>query len=120
VERCLDSAGNVGSFLSGGLDSSTVTGMLAELSERQAPAFAIGFAADGYDEMAFARITARHFGVTLNEYYVTPQDVVDALPAIATSYDEPFGNSSALPAYFCARMAKVHGMDTLLAGDGGD
>lgn len=121
VQKCLPANGKqVGAFLSGGLDSSTVTGMLAELSERQAAAYSIGFAADGYDEMAYARISARHFGVALNEYYVTPEDVVNALPTIATSYDEPFGNSSALPAYFCAKMAVENGVDVLLAGDGGD
>lgn len=120
VERSLVDAGKIGSFLSGGLDSSTVTGVLAELSEHSTAAYSIGFSADGYDEMAYARITARHFGVELNEYYVTPQDVVDALPMIATSYDEPFGNSSALPAYFCAKMAAENGVTTLLAGDGGD
>lgn len=120
VEKCLPGAGKVGSFLSGGLDSSTVTGFLAELAPGQAAAYSIGFAAEGYDEMAFARITARHFGVELNEYYVTPEDVVDALPTIATSYDEPFGNSSALPAYFCAKMAAENGVATLFAGDGGD
>lgn len=120
VDNCLADAGKVGSFLSGGLDSSTVTGLLAEASKHQATAYSIGFSAKGYDEMAYARITARHFDVELNEYYVTPQDVVDALPMIATSYDEPFGNSSALPAYFCAKMAAENGVDTLLAGDGGD
>lgn len=120
VEKCLTDTGKIGSFLSGGLDSSTVTGFLAELREGQAAAYSIGFAAEGYDEMAFARITANHFGVELNEYYVTPEDVVDELPTIATSYDEPFGNSSALPAYFCAKMAAENGVDTLFAGDGGD
>jgi len=120
VENCLTDSGKVGSFLSGGLDSSTVTGMLAELSGSSAEAYSIGFSAEGYDEMAYARITARHFGVRLNEYYVTPQDVVDALPMIATSFDEPFGNSSALPAYFCAKMAAENGVAALLAGDGGD
>jgi asparagine synthase (glutamine-hydrolysing) len=120
VENCLPAAGKVGSFLSGGLDSSTVTGLLAEVGGGKAEAYSIGFSAKGYDEMAFARITARHFGVQLNEYYVTPQDVVDALPIIATNYDEPFGNSSALPAYFCAKMAVENGAATLLAGDGGD
>ena len=70
--------------------------------------------------MAYARLTAEHFGIRLHEYYVTPDDVVAALPALAASYDEPFGNSSALPAYFCARMAEKDGVDTLLAGDGGD
>lgn len=120
VKNTLPAEGKVGAFLSGGLDSSTVTGILSEVSDTQTQAYSIGFSAEGYDEMPFARITAKHFGVNLNEYYVTPQDVVDALPMIATSYDEPFGNSSALPAYFCARMAQRDGVHTLLAGDGGD
>ena len=120
LNNTLPEQGKVGAFLSGGLDSSTVTGVMAELERADAQAYSIGFSAEGYDEMAFARITAEHFGVKLNEYYVTPQDVVDALPLIATSYDEPFGNSSALPAYFCASMAAQNGVDTLLAGDGGD
>jgi len=120
VENCLSGVGKFASFLSGGLDSSTVTGLLAQATKRETEAYSIGFSVEGYDEMAYARITARHFGVKLNEYYVTPQDVVDALPMIATSYDEPFGNSSALPAYFCAKMAVENGVTTLLAGDGGD
>lgn len=120
VSRSITDYRTTGAFLSGGLDSSSVTGMLAELSAYPARAYSIGFAAEGYDEMAYARITAKKFGVKLNEYYVTPDDVVDALPDIATSYDEPFGNSSALPAYFCAKLAADDGIKCLLAGDGGD
>jgi len=120
VKRAISGTDNVGAFLSGGLDSSTVTGILSERSNIKPRAFSIGFDAEGYDEMAYARITAKHFGVELNEYYVTPEDVVDSLPLIATSYDEPFGNSSALPAWFCAKLAKDNGIDLLLAGDGGD
>lgn len=111
---------HVGAFLSGGLDSSTVTGMLCEVRDEPARAYAIGFAAEGYDEMAYARLTAKHFGATLNEYYVTPDDVVTALPEIARGFDQPFGNSSALPAWFCAKMAAADGIECLLAGDGGD
>jgi len=110
----------VGAFLSGGLDSSTVAGILSELQGGGSEAYAIGFDAQGYDEMPYARITAAHFGLHLHERYVTPDDVVEALPKIATAFDEPFGNSSALPAYFCARMAVDDGVDVLLAGDGGD
>ena len=120
VRAAIPKQGKVGAFLSGGLDSSTVTGMLAEVSEQSCDAYSIGFAAEGYDEMEYARITANHFGARLHEYYVTPDDVVTALPLIASSYDEPFGNSSALPAYFCARMAADDGVTLLLAGDGGD
>lgn len=110
----------IGAFLSGGLDSSTVAGMFSEVQESGCDAYAIGFDAEGYDEMAYARITARHFGIRLHEYYVTPDDVVAALPRIAAAFDEPFGNSSALPAYFCSQMAARDGVAVLLAGDGGD
>jgi asparagine synthase (glutamine-hydrolysing) len=120
VERSLSGSARPGTFLSGGLDSSTVTGMLATITNSSCPAYAIGFEEEGYDEMAFARTTAKHFGVPLREYYVTPKDVLEELPTIATSYDEPFGNSSALPAYFCAKRAQEDGTDYLLAGDGGD
>lgn len=120
VQRSQLNTGKTAAFLSGGLDSSTVAGMLSELQGGSCEAYAIGFDAEGYDEMAYARITAEHFGIRLHEYYVTPDDVVTALPAVAASFDEPFGNSSALPAYFCARMAATDGITTLLAGDGGD
>ncbi len=110
----------VGAFLSGGLDSSTVVGMYSKIAHRPIDAFTIGFSADGYDEMAYARITARHFQAKLHEYYVTPKDVLDAIPLIARGYDEPFGNASAIPAYYCAKFAREQGMRGLLAGDGGD
>jgi len=113
-------AGAVGAYLSGGVDSSTVTGFLAERSESPVAAFGVGFDSDEHDEMAYARITARHFGVRLHEYSVTPRDIVDAVPMIAGAYDEPFGNSSAVAAYYCARVAREHGVERLLAGDGGD
>lgn len=107
-------------FLSGGLDSSTVTGMAARLRPGQVEAYGIGFSAEGYDEMAYARATARHFGVRLHEYYVTPADVAATLPRMAEWYDEPFGNASAIPAFHCARVAREAGVEVMLAGDGGD
>ena len=118
VARC-SSGADSGSFLSGGLDSSTVSGLLAS-KQPGADAYSIGFDAAGYDEIAYARITAQHFGLTGHEYYVRPDDVLDALPSVATAYDEPFGNSSALPALFCAALARQDGKRRLLAGDGGD
>ncbi|MDD1635328.1 MAG: asparagine synthase-related protein [Methylococcaceae bacterium] len=109
-----------GAFLSGGLDSSTVTGFYQKISNRPIDAFTMGFNADGYDEMEYARATAAHFKVNLHEYYVTPGDVLLAIPLIAQAYDEPFGNASAIPAYYCAKFAREQGMTQLLAGDGGD
>ena len=107
-------------FLSGGTDSSTVAGMMAQASETTVAAYSIGFDAQGYDEMEFARIAAKHFRTEHHEYYVTPDDLVRGIPAIAAHYDQPFGNSSALPAYYCAKLARDDGVTKLLAGDGGD
>jgi len=107
-------------FLSGGTDSSTVAGMIGLATGTPAATYSIGFEAAGYDEMAFARITAQHFKTEHHEYYVTPDDLVRGVPAVAAHYDQPFGNSSALPAYYCARMAHDDGVTRLLAGDGGD
>lgn len=111
---------HTGAFLSGGLDSSTVVGVFQKIMQHPVDAFTIGFDADGYDEMEYARITAKHFNVKLHEYYVTPADVLQAIPLIAQAYDEPFGNASAIPAYYCAKFAREQGMTQLLAGDGGD
>ncbi|MDN5851178.1 MAG: asparagine synthetase B, partial [Nitrococcus sp.] len=119
VERRMNSA-HIGAFLSGGLDSSTIAGILTRLRPSRAPTFSIGFKSDGYDEMEYARATAQHFGNPAHEYYVTPDDVAEAIPQITAAYDEPFGNSSVIPAYLCAKMAAAEGVDRLLAGDGGD
>jgi asparagine synthase (glutamine-hydrolysing) len=112
--------GEVGTFLSGGTDSSTVAGLLGEVTGKPARTYSIGFEAQGYDEMSYARIAARRFGTRHHEYYVTPADVVAAVPKIAGVYDQPFGNSSVVPTYFCAKLARDDGVDTLLGGDGGD
>jgi asparagine synthase (glutamine-hydrolysing) len=111
---------NAGAFLSGGLDSSTVAGLLAGHQGSAANTFTIGFDAAGYDEIAYARIAAKHFGNTPHEYYVTPRDVAESIDRIAHAYDEPFGNSSAVPTYYCARLAAQSGVSVMLAGDGGD
>ena len=109
----------VGAFLSGGTDSSTVTGMLKKLAGN-VKSFSIGFDEPGYNELSYARITSKHFGSEHYEYIVTPDDVLKALDFILDVYDEPFGNASAVPSYFCALLAKKNGIDTLFAGDGGD
>ncbi|WP_153110283.1 asparagine synthetase B family protein [Propionivibrio limicola] len=120
VAEAIAGEAEIATFLSGGTDSSTVAGTLCELTGEPAHAYSIGFAAEGYDEMEYARIAARHFGCDHHEYYVTPSDILSALPEIARHYDQPFGNSSALPAYYCAKMAKADGCTKMLAGDGGD
>nr|WP_292566753.1 asparagine synthase C-terminal domain-containing protein [Methylomonas sp.] len=111
---------NTGAFLSGGLDSSSVAGALAKVFPGKAKTFSMGFPVEGYNEIEFANVAVNHFHTLQHEYYVTPEDTVAAVPLIASYYDEPFGNSSALAAYYCAKLAKENGVTRLLAGDGGD
>lgn len=120
VRRRTDGDIKVGAFLSGGTDSSTVSGMLGQVQGAPAATYSIGFDAPGYDEMEYARLVARHFGTAHHEYYVTAEDVVAGVPRVAAHFDQPFANASAVPAYYCARMAKEDGIGRLLAGDGGD
>ncbi|MBK1724853.1 asparagine synthetase B family protein [Thiocystis violacea] len=110
----------VAAFLSGGIDSSTVAGLLTGVQGQPARTYSIGFEAEGFDEMEYARIVARHFGLDACEYYLTPKDVLDAIPRIAHQYDEPFANESAVSAYFCAKLAADDGYRVMLGGDGGD
>jgi len=112
-------AESTGAFLSGGTDSSSV---VAFLSERFKPAnsFSIAFSEGRYNEIDFARTTAQKFATRHHEQFLTPADAADAISKIASYYDEPFANSSAIGSYFCARMARENGVTTLLAGDGGD
>lgn len=119
IAACLPDK-QTGVFLSGGLDSSTVTGFYQQFAAYKVDAFTMGFDAEGYDEMAYARLVAAHFKVKLHEYYVSPADVLNSIPLIAQTYDEPFGNASAVPSYYCAKFARERGMTRLLAGDGGD
>ncbi len=111
---------SIGCYLSGGTDSSTVAGMVTQVTGRPVKTFSIGFDAAGYDEMEYARIAARRFGTDHTEYYITPADLVERIPYVASSFDQPFGNSSALPAFFCAKLAHDAGVTRMLAGDGGD
>ncbi|MBV8036900.1 asparagine synthase-related protein [Roseateles sp.] len=120
VQERLSADGRTACFLSGGTDSSTVAGLLGEATGKAPASYSIGFEAEGYDEMAYARIAARAYGADHHEYYVTPADLVKAIPDVAAHYDQPFGNSSAVPAFYCAAKARADGYTRILAGDGGD
>jgi asparagine synthase (glutamine-hydrolysing) len=115
-----ESFSEVGAFLSGGTDSSTVAGMMSRMQRGPARTFSIGFEEERFNELEYARIAARKFGADHHEYLVTASDCAEALPNMIRQFDEPFGNSSAIPTYFCARLASHYGVRTLLAGDGGD
>jgi len=109
-----------GCFLSGGTDSSSVVGFYTQLSGQRIKSFSIGFEEREYNELGYAHLAAEHFQSDQHDYFVTPDDVRNLLENLAEIYDEPFGNSSVVPAYYCARLAKDQGVNMLLAGDGGD
>lgn len=108
-----------GAFLSGGLDSSTVAGMLAK-EQDDARTFSIGFEEKSYDETEYALITAQHFATNHQVHVLESPTLVNEFEKIAGFFDEPFGNSSAMAAFACADFAKSHGVTQMLAGDGGD
>lgn len=109
----------VGSFLSGGLDSTTVSGYLAG-HRPGAKSFTIAFPEEKYNELPWAETGAKHFGLDHVTHVLTPAETVAAIPGIVEAHDEPYGNSSSVPAYVCARVARENGIGLLLAGDGGD
>lgn len=110
----------MGAFLSGGTDSSTVVGMMERLGRGRVKAFSIGFQEQPFNEMEYAAIAAKRFHAQHYTHFVGPGDCFEALPRMIHGFDEPFGNSSAIPTYFCAKLAAQNGVETLLAGDGGD
>ena len=118
--RDASSGAKTGCFLSGGTDSSTLAGLLRDVTGAPPPTYSIGFEEVGYDEMSYARIAAKHFGTVHHEYYVTADDIADAIAPTARAFDQPYGNSSVVPAFYCARMAQRDGIEQLLGGDGGD
>jgi asparagine synthase (glutamine-hydrolysing) len=122
VARALGSGGakDTGAFLSGGTDSSTVLGLMSRLTGERVHAISIGFQERRYDEMEHAERAARHFKAQHHVRRVSPQDALRALPRLIDSYDEPFGNNSAIGTYLCAELARECGLTRLLAGDGGD
>jgi asparagine synthase (glutamine-hydrolysing) len=110
-----------GTFLSGGTDSSSITGILARVNQKtRVDSFSIGFAEAGYDEMSYSRIAAKHFDLNSHELNVDENDAVALIPRLAKAFAEPFGNASAIPTFYCADLARKNGKEFLIAGDGGD
>ena len=82
--------------------------------------FSVGFEEAAYNEIHYARIAAKHFNSKATEVFVHPDQALAALPQIAQVFDEPFGNSSAVPTYFCVKAARDAGVKIMFSGDGGD
>jgi asparagine synthase (glutamine-hydrolysing) len=108
----------LGAFLSGGVDSSIVVGLMARASDRPVKTFSIGFDVPQFDELEHARTVSKHFGTEHHEFVVRP-DGLGILDRLIQHFDEPFADSSAIPTWYVSEMAGKH-VTVVLSGDGGD
>lgn len=108
----------LGAFLSGGVDSSAVVGLMARHMNQPVKTFSIGFHEDSFNELKYARIAAKHFNTDHHEFIITP-DICQVVDELVWHFDEPFADSSALPTYMVSKLAREH-VTVALSGDGGD
>src|SRR2546426_8517252 len=118
VEVRLMSDVPLGAFLSGGIDSSIVVGLMSSMMSQPVKTFSIGFEEDDFSELPYARQVAKHFGTDHHEFFVRPE-LVSVLPQLVWAYDEPFADASMLPTYYVSKLAREH-VTVVLTGDGGD
>jgi len=118
VRRRLISDVPLGAFLSGGIDSSIVVGLMARHQREPVKTFSIGFGHTKYDELNYARLAAKRFGTDHHEFVVESK-AIEVLPLLVRHYGEPFADSSAIPTYYLAQKTREH-VTVALSGDGGD
>ncbi len=111
----------VGAFLSGGVDSSAIVGMMAAKAGRPVRTYSIGFEGqEAYDERKFAEQVARKFGTQHHERVVKPHEITEFLPFIVGHFDEPMADATCIPIHFLSQQARADGTLVVLTGDGSD
>lgn len=119
VRRRMISDVPLGAFLSGGIDSSAITGLMSQISDIPVKTFSIGFPKAGYyDERKHARKVASLFNTQHYEFEVDP-NALEILPLLIKHFDEPFADSSAIPTYYLSKLARQY-VTVCLSGTGGD
>lgn len=109
----------LGAFLSGGIDSSSIVALMQSHSSQKVKTFSIGFDIDQFDESMFARQVADHLGTDHTECIISEKEALEMVPMISSFYAEPFADSSQLPTYLVAKIAKEK-VTVSLSGDAGD
>ena len=108
----------LGAFLSGGVDSTIIAGLMQEQSDTPVHTFSIGFPVEQFDEREYARLAAEHLGTIHHESVIEPK-ALEILPRLAWHYDEPFGDPSAIPTMYLSELTRRE-VTVALSGDGGD
>lgn len=108
----------LGAFLSGGVDSSAIVGLMSKISDRPVKTFSIGFKEEKYNELSYAKIIADKFKTDHREFIVEAK-AIEILPMLVRQYEEPYADSSAIPTYYVSKLTREH-VTVALNGDGGD
>jgi asparagine synthase (glutamine-hydrolysing) len=119
IRRQLVSDVPLGAFLSGGVDSTLVVALMTKVAAAKPKTYSIGFTLPEWDEAPWAKRIAAHLGTEHFEQYISPQGLSDTILDVAGLYDEPFGDTSAIPTTLLCRMTRQH-VTVALSGDGGD
>tara|TARA_B100000965_G_scaffold362884_1_gene345243 strand:- start:5489 stop:7429 length:1941 start_codon:yes stop_codon:yes gene_type:complete len=109
----------IGTFLSGGVDSSLISALMQKINTNKIKTFTIGSAEEKNDESINARNISKHLGTDHTDLVIHPKDTIELIPKLNDIYDEPFADSSQLPTFLVSQLAKTK-VKVCLSGDGGD